>query len=145
VIGEQSGHRVDVEDVALDRARIGEVSVEGKRVPAAALDVINTAAARAPASPALVEPTNGVLHAELRHHTADATDVVLATFAADAVEVLTGPGREHLRACGAPGCVLLFSKEHPRRTWCSVACGNRARQARHYERVRKTRSRHDDV
>jgi predicted RNA-binding Zn ribbon-like protein len=35
-----------------------------------------------------------------------------------------------LRACGAPGCVLMFVKDHPRREWCSVACGNRARQAR---------------
>jgi hypothetical protein len=42
-----------------------------------------------------------------------------------------------LRACGAPGCVLMFLKDHPRREWCSNACGNRARQARHYDRTRK--------
>ena len=39
-----------------------------------------------------------------------------------------------LRACYAPGCVLYFVKDHPRREWCSLACGNRARAARHYAR-----------
>ena len=34
----------------------------------------------------------------------------------------------------APGCVLYFIKDHPRREWCSTACGNRARAARHYAR-----------
>ena len=69
----------------------------------------------------------------------DPTDVALAALAADAIELLTGPERENLRACGAPGCVLIFLKDHPRRTWCSAACGNRARQARHYERSRRAR------
>ena len=34
-----------------------------------------------------------------------------------------------VRACYAPGCVLYFMKTHPRREWCSVACGNRVRAA----------------
>jgi predicted RNA-binding Zn ribbon-like protein len=41
-----------------------------------------------------------------------------------------------LRACLAPGCVLYFVKDHPRRAWCSTACGNRVRAARHYARHR---------
>jgi predicted RNA-binding Zn ribbon-like protein len=32
--------------------------------------------------------------------------------------------------------VLYFVKTHPRREWCSVACGNRVRAARHYQRGR---------
>jgi len=28
-------------------------------------------------------------------------------------------------------------KNHPRREWCSAACGNRVRAARHYRRHRK--------
>jgi CGNR zinc finger len=48
----------------------------------------------------------------------------------------TEPDATKLRACHAPGCVLYFVKSHPRRAWCSEACGNRARAARHYERVR---------
>jgi predicted RNA-binding Zn ribbon-like protein len=39
-----------------------------------------------------------------------------------------------LRACNAPSCVLYFVQDHPRREWCSPACGNRARAARHYRR-----------
>ncbi|GAA4012772.1 hypothetical protein GCM10022247_39210 [Allokutzneria multivorans] len=45
-----------------------------------------------------------------------------------------------LRACHGPGCVLYFSKDHPRRGWCSPGCGNRARAARHYERHRSSKS-----
>ena len=46
------------------------------------------------------------------------------------------PERDEIRACGAPGCVLVFLRGHTRREWCSAACGNRARQARHYARSR---------
>ncbi len=49
-----------------------------------------------------------------------------------AVEFLAGPDRALLRTCRAPRCVLYFVKEHPRQEWCSTACGNRARAARHY-------------
>ena len=61
-------------------------------------------------------------------------DVVLGALAADTIDLLTGPTRTDLRACGAAGCVLVFVKQHPRRQWCSNACGNRTRQARHYRR-----------
>jgi predicted RNA-binding Zn ribbon-like protein len=66
------------------------------------------------------------------------SDIVLGALAADALELLSGPLRSELRACGAPGCVLLFVCDHPRREWCCAACGNRARQARHYARSRST-------
>jgi predicted RNA-binding Zn ribbon-like protein len=59
-----------------------------------------------------------------------------AVLAASAVELLAGAHREHLRACPAPRCVLYFVKEHARQEWCSVACGNRARAARHYRQHR---------
>ena len=62
----------------------------------------------------------------------------LAKVATDAVHLLTGPDAPQLRACHAPGCVLYFVKTHPRREWCSEACGNRARAARHYQRIRKS-------
>jgi predicted RNA-binding Zn ribbon-like protein len=114
-------------------------ALEGKRVPAGGLEVLNEAAALAPVSPLVVERPDGELRPETRYHAGDATDIALAAIAADAIELLSGPGREDLRACGAPGCVLMFSKDHPRRTWCSAACGNRARQARHYERARRAR------
>jgi predicted RNA-binding Zn ribbon-like protein len=62
----------------------------------------------------------------------------LAGVAEDAIQLLAGDDAASLRACHAPGCVLYFVKTHPRRQWCSVACGNRARAARHYQRS-KTR------
>jgi predicted RNA-binding Zn ribbon-like protein len=62
----------------------------------------------------------------------------LAGVAEDAIQLLAGDDAGSLRACHAPGCVLYFVKTHPRRQWCSVACGNRARAARHYQRS-KTR------
>jgi predicted RNA-binding Zn ribbon-like protein len=63
----------------------------------------------------------------------------LGAIASDAIALFTAPDSPQLRACQAPGCVLYFVKDHPRREWCSVACGNRARAARHYRRHRLAR------
>lgn len=63
----------------------------------------------------------------------------LADIAAEAIQLLAAPNAESLHACLAPGCVRYFTKSHPRREWCSEACGNRVRAARHYQRVRATR------
>jgi predicted RNA-binding Zn ribbon-like protein len=127
---------LDLRDAVRDALH---ASLEGHSAPAPALEALNAAAARAPLSPLVVTGADGRLHAETRHHDADPTDVALATIAADAVFLLTGPGREELRECRAPGCVLMFARDHPRRRWCSTTCGNRARQARHYARVRRER------
>jgi predicted RNA-binding Zn ribbon-like protein len=62
----------------------------------------------------------------------------LSSIAKESIELLTGDDRPRLRACYGPGCVLYFVKDHPRREWCSNACGNRARAARHYHRHRKS-------
>ena len=75
------------------------------------------------------------LQAVTRQH-ASATRSALAGLGHEAIELFTGPAAVNLRACNAPGCVLYFVKSHPRREWCSEACGNRARAARHYQRVR---------
>jgi predicted RNA-binding Zn ribbon-like protein len=63
----------------------------------------------------------------------------LGEIAAQAVELFSGPDRESIRACPAPGCVLYFLRQHARREWCSAGCGNRVRAARHYDRIRPTR------
>ncbi|KAB2342226.1 hypothetical protein F8566_39460 [Actinomadura rudentiformis] len=100
------------------------------------LAVVNAAAAAAPRWPylALTPP----MVAE--ETAAPPVDAVLAAIARSAIEILGGPQRADLRACGGPGCVLFFVKHHPRREWCSSGCGNRARVSRHYERHRTTRS-----
>jgi predicted RNA-binding Zn ribbon-like protein len=61
--------------------------------------------------------------------------VALATVALHSLPLLVGPSP--LRACPAPGCVLYFVQDHPRRAWCSDGCGNRVRAARHYARSRE--------
>jgi predicted RNA-binding Zn ribbon-like protein len=78
---------------------------------------------------------DGRLHRDHPAPTAP-TRVALAELAHDSIEMLTGPTAAQLRACHAPGCVLYFVKTHPRREWCSETCGNRARAARHYRRIR---------
>jgi predicted RNA-binding Zn ribbon-like protein len=67
---------------------------------------------------------------------ARAADRVRSELALETARLLTGEPGGLLRACHAPGCVLYFVKDHPRREWCSAGCGNRARVARHYEKHR---------
>jgi len=76
------------------------------------------------------------LAAETRFQAATPTDALLGYLAAATIGLVSGPHAAELRVCGAPRCVLMFLKDHPRREWCSTQCGNRARQARHYARQR---------
>jgi predicted RNA-binding Zn ribbon-like protein len=102
------------------------------------LEALNRFSARAPTSiradpaPDADEPPR----AAIDHHGASPSAIALAAFAADAIQLITGPHPSELRACGAPGCVLVYLVNDPRRRWCSDGCGNRARQARHYRRTR---------
>jgi predicted RNA-binding Zn ribbon-like protein len=109
--------------------------VDGAVPPRACMDTINRYSTRAPRS-RVARWRNGPLPVPDWHYgRASRADIVLSALAADAIELLTGPDRANLRACEAPGCVLLFVKGHTRREWCSGQCGNRARQARHYRRT----------
>jgi predicted RNA-binding Zn ribbon-like protein len=100
------------------------------------LQAINAASARAPRSArADIAPAGAQRRWDF--HGASRAAIVLSVLARDAIDLLTGPLRDELRSCGAPGCVLVFVRDHPRRTWCSNGCGNRARQARHYRRSRR--------
>jgi predicted RNA-binding Zn ribbon-like protein len=98
---------------------------------ARAVAEVNAAAALAPSWPQLV-----LRGGDLRQTvtgTAAPGDQLLSGIAREAVELLT-EHQAQIRACYAPGCVLYFVQDHPRREWCSTACGNRARVARHYDR-----------
>lgn len=114
-----------------------QAAAHGGIADRAALDVINRASSRAPQSPIALWRADAEPAAATDYHGARRPDVVIGALAADAIDLLTGPRRSDLRACGAPGCVLMFLKDHPRREWCSNSCGNRARQARHYRRTRR--------
>ncbi|WP_327089971.1 ABATE domain-containing protein [Nonomuraea sp. NBC_01738] len=59
-----------------------------------------------------------------------------AALAEATIGFFASPDVKEVRACPAPRCVLYFVKKHPRQEWCSIACGNRARAARHYHQHR---------
>jgi predicted RNA-binding Zn ribbon-like protein len=103
---------------------------------AAALDLVNATAAELPA------PRLGLRDGRLEVGPPEGPSPAttgLARVADQAIALLGGEDATRLRACYAPGCVLYFVKTHPRRAWCSVACGNRVRAARHYQRARGLR------
>lgn len=64
-------------------------------------------------------------------------EAMLATIAADAVDLLSGPLAGRVRECGAPDCALLFvdTSRPGRRRWCSTdGCGNRVRTKAYRQR-----------
>jgi predicted RNA-binding Zn ribbon-like protein len=105
-------------------------TLERRPVPDGALEELNRSSLRSPQSLQLTPESAG----EVRYLAPTTTDAVLGVLASSTIELVAGPHAADLRACGAPGCVRMFLKDHPRREWCSTTCGNRARQARHYAR-----------
>ncbi|WP_040860057.1 CGNR zinc finger domain-containing protein [Nocardia niigatensis] len=99
-----------------------------------ALAAVNRAAA--PALRLLAWDDTGP-HAEPRLLTSDDLGTVMAGLADATIEFFSGPEAAQIRTCPAPRCVRYFLKSHPRQEWCSVACGNRARAARHYAQHRE--------
>ncbi len=120
-------------DITQDE-RVCVVETLDRRGARWATDVVNTAAAAAPPVPKLSWPDR-VAHRSVPPGVRPPV-AVLAGVAASAIELLGAPNGRELRACLAPGCVLYFVKDHPRREWCSDSCGNRARARRHYARHR---------
>lgn len=110
--------------------------VDGTIPPRASIDALNRRSVRAPRARVAGWRADSLPVGEWDYLRASRADVALSAIAADAIRLLTGPDAANLRACGAPGCVLMFVKGHTRREWCSGSCGNRARQARHYRRTR---------
>jgi predicted RNA-binding Zn ribbon-like protein len=98
-----------------------------------AVAVVNRAVTHLPHDQLAIR--DGRLHRD-RPGPTSPTRVALAELAHDSIDLLTGSGATKLRACHSPGCVLYFVRSNPRREWCSEACGNRARAARHYRRIR---------
>lgn len=125
--------RVSVRDLQDLREHVRELlesAALGEPAPAAAVRALNALTAAAPR--ALVGELDGegaVRIDEIRPGATPAA-TVLAALAESALELADATQAPKLQYCGAPGCALLFLRDHPRREWCSSACGNRARQAR---------------
>ncbi|WP_441251112.1 CGNR zinc finger domain-containing protein [Kitasatospora sp. McL0602] len=68
----------------------------------------------------------------------DAPEWLAAWLAADDYLDLLRQGEHRIKQCSGPTCVLRFfdTSQNGRRRWCSMAaCGNRAKAARHYEKI----------
>jgi predicted RNA-binding Zn ribbon-like protein len=102
-----------------------------------AVSAVNRASAAAPRWPALLWAP-GDTPAQLTRTSGPAAAAAVSVIAEQAISLFSQDSRLQLRACLAPGCVLYFLKDHPRREWCSASCGNRARAARHYQRHRRS-------
>jgi predicted RNA-binding Zn ribbon-like protein len=119
--------------------RVLRATVDQRNPSRVDIEALNAASARGPSSSAVRWRPSGDPEPIVRYHSDRRADIVISAIAADAIGLVAGPARTEIRSCGAPGCVLMFLKDHPRREWCSGACGNRARQARHYWRTRSPR------
>ncbi|WP_184576288.1 CGNR zinc finger domain-containing protein [Streptomyces zagrosensis] len=107
--------------------------VDEHAAPSTALAAINEALTRAPAASLLHwDPARGMYRA-VAHPTTQIVDHALATLAASAADLLTGPDATRLTSCGSTPCSRYLLR-HGRRHWCSTRCGDRARAARAYAR-----------
>jgi predicted RNA-binding Zn ribbon-like protein len=108
-----------------------DASIGGGPFPAAAVERLNEASERVPRVLRLDPSAGGSVERPLA---GGPTATLLADAARSAIELLGGDGRSLLRRC--PACGRFFLAGRADRRWCSAACGNRTRVARHYARRR---------
>ncbi len=106
-----------------------DASIGGGPFPAAAVERVNDASARVPRVLRLAP--EGSADVPL---SASPTPLLLARIAWSAIELLGDSNRFPPRRCGA--CGTYFEATRSDRVWCSNACGNRTRVARHHARLR---------
>ena len=110
----------------------------GESPPQDAVDRINTASAAAAVAPQLNWPADGRPRMWLSTD-AGSGGHALGILARAVIDLVTGPQRDLLRICQAPGCSEVYLATNSRRVWCSSTCGNRVRVARHAARARAAR------
>jgi len=111
----------------------------GRRPPRTVLQEINDAAGLVARSPQLKWDEGGPTQTTRWERGARPVDLALAQIAANAIATLLGDRGERLRLCEAHGCGRMFIADHGRRRWCSRACGDRVRVARHHRKVSGSR------
>ena len=111
-------------------------AVTGEAAKAAAIDHLNACSAAAAVAPQLNWPPNGRPRMWLSTSGSSGAHV-LGVIARSVIELLTGE-RARLRMCEAHGCRRVYLSASARRRWCSDACGNRVRVARHAARRQLT-------
>lgn len=108
--------------------------VDGAPPPEESLRAVNEALTAVPTAPLLAWDGAQGLRRVQAHPTDQAVSHALATLAADAADLLTGPDAAILAACGSAPCDRFLLRTHGRRHWCSTRCGDRVRAARAYAR-----------
>lgn len=108
--------------------------VNGTAPPEESLHAVNESLTSTPTAPLLAWDGAQGLRRIQAHPTDQAVNHALATLAADAADLLTGPDADLLAACGSAPCDRFLLRTHGRRHWCSTRCGDRARAARAYAR-----------
>jgi predicted RNA-binding Zn ribbon-like protein len=129
-----SGRLADVRELRRSVRPLLHARARGRRPPDAARRRINAVAASAPVRTALT-PAGEVV---AEPGSSDAYARFEAAVALSAID-LAGRPDGRLSVCGAPSCGMLFLRDHARQVWCSKACGNRARVARHAARRQRGR------
>ncbi|MFE7712353.1 CGNR zinc finger domain-containing protein [Streptomyces sp. NPDC057486] len=108
--------------------------IDGTTPPEESLRAVNEALTAVPTAPLLAWDGAQGLRRIQAHPTDQTVNHALATLAADAADLLTGPDADLLAACGSAPCDRFLLRTHGRRHWCSTRCGDRARAARAYAR-----------
>jgi predicted RNA-binding Zn ribbon-like protein len=108
------------------------LSAASKRdvVPRRAMEIVNLFAAEAPEVRQLV-PDGKRSRVVSEVLSEDPASLLFGRIALSTMEVLTAMS---IGVCPAPSCGLFFVVERAGQVWCSNACGNRARVARHAAR-----------
>jgi predicted RNA-binding Zn ribbon-like protein len=139
VVGDVPVEAVPVEVLRRFRGAVDAVlraTAAGGPLPSAPVAQINHASARVPLRPAIELNGGQAVLAETGVRPPPATDL-LARVARSCIQLAAGPDRHRVRACAAPSCGMLFLASRGSQRWCSSACGNRARVARHLRRSRE--------
>jgi predicted RNA-binding Zn ribbon-like protein len=131
-----SGRLAEVRDLRESVRALLHARARGERPPEGARRRINAISASVPVRATLTPDGRAVAEP----HAPDPYALFEATVARSAIE-LADRDEQLLRVCEAPSCGMLFLRDHPRQVWCSQACGNRARVARHAARRDSRRSR----
>ncbi|MFJ6076286.1 CGNR zinc finger domain-containing protein [Streptomyces sp. NPDC093065] len=127
------GDESDVEQATIVREAIYELVTArrlGEEFDEEALDVLNEAARRAPATPQLT-PSG--------RRTEATPEQALSTVARHAVELLSGPDVPLMKECGNPECTRVYidRSRGMRRQWCGMdSCGNKIKAAAYRARKR---------
>lgn len=130
----------DVAGVQALRTAVRELlaaRIEHRAPDRVTVDEVNAAAAMVPRAPALQWESAGRPERTSAPTRARSAARVLAAIATDAIDLLCDERGDSLAACGGPRCVRILLKNHPRRQWCTPACGERIRAARYYKRHKK--------